>query len=184
MTDSYVAERRSRLGLVRLVLWRLIGQPLLFWAPLPLFWMRSGILRLFGASISSGSRIYPFVRVWDPRNLSIGRSVGIGRSVYIYNKASVSIDSYSVVSAEAFLCTAGHEFDSPGFELLAKPISIGSYVWIASRVIVLPGVEVAEGSVIGAGSVLARSSSPWSVYAGNPAKLLRPRTRFLAPIRC
>ena len=58
-----------------------------------------------------------------------------------------------------------------------KPIVIGNDVWIGARVIILGGVHVGDGSVIGAGSVVTRDVEPYSIVAGNPAKLIRKRTR-------
>lgn len=57
----------------------------------------------------------------------------------------------------------------------AQEIKIGHDVWIGEGVTCLPGVEVATGSVVGAGSVLTKSTQPYGIYAGNPAKFIRPR---------
>jgi len=53
---------------------------------------------------------------------------------------------------------------------------IGNDVWIGARVVVLPGVHIADGCVVGAGSVVTSSlAEPYGIYAGNPARLLRHR---------
>lgn len=57
----------------------------------------------------------------------------------------------------------------------AEDIKIGHDVWIGERVTCLPGVEIATGSVIGAGSIVTKSTQPYGIYAGNPAKFIRPR---------
>jgi acetyltransferase-like isoleucine patch superfamily enzyme len=60
-------------------------------------------------------------------------------------------------------------------------IVIGHDVWFGARVIVLPGVHVADGCVVGAGSVVTRSlEEPYGIYAGNPARLIRHR--FAPPV--
>jgi len=56
------------------------------------------------------------------------------------------------------------------------PIRIGSGVWLASNVVVLPGVTIGEGTVVGAGSVVKASLPPYSLCAGNPARVIRPLT--------
>ena len=55
----------------------------------------------------------------------------------------------------------------------ARPIRIASNVWIGFDVCVLPGVSVGEGSVIGARSVVAEDVRPFTVAAGNPARVIR-----------
>ena len=59
--------------------------------------------------------------------------------------------------------------------LQEKPIYIGNDVWVGHRVIILPGVHIADGCVIGAGSVVTKDTLPYSVVAGNPAKFIRYR---------
>lgn len=54
-------------------------------------------------------------------------------------------------------------------------VKIGHAVWIGDSVIVLPGVEIGNGAVIGAGSVVTKSVPSFAVAAGNPAKVLRYR---------
>jgi acetyltransferase-like isoleucine patch superfamily enzyme len=54
-----------------------------------------------------------------------------------------------------------------------KPVKIGNKSWIGLNVIVLKGVEIGEGAVVAAGSVVVKSVPPWTVVAGNPAKVIR-----------
>lgn len=54
------------------------------------------------------------------------------------------------------------------------PVVLERNVWLASRVIVLPGVTVGENSVVGAGSVVTRDIPPNVLAAGIPAKVIRP----------
>ena len=74
------------------------------------------------------------------------------------------------------LYTAYHPLDRPprvaGWEA-AKPIRIGSGVWIGGGAIVLPGVTIGDGCVVGAGSVVTRDLPPLSLAAGNPARIVR-----------
>ena len=55
----------------------------------------------------------------------------------------------------------------------AKPVRIERNVWIGFDSCVLPGVTIGEGSVVGARSVVAEDVPPYSVVAGNPARVIR-----------
>jgi putative colanic acid biosynthesis acetyltransferase WcaF len=52
---------------------------------------------------------------------------------------------------------------------------IGADAWIAAEAFVGPGVVIGEGAVLGARGVAFRDIPAWSVYVGNPARLLRRR---------
>lgn len=54
-------------------------------------------------------------------------------------------------------------------------IRIGNACWIGDRVIILSGVTIGDGAILGAGSVVTRDVPPFSVAAGNPAKVIRTR---------
>lgn len=53
------------------------------------------------------------------------------------------------------------------------PVRIRDKVWIGARVCILKGVEIGEGAVVGTGSVVTKDVAPWTVVAGNPARVVR-----------
>jgi acetyltransferase-like isoleucine patch superfamily enzyme len=53
--------------------------------------------------------------------------------------------------------------------------TIGSDVWIGHGVLIKAGLSVAHGSVIGMGAVVTRNVPPYTIVAGNPARVIRPR---------
>ena len=52
---------------------------------------------------------------------------------------------------------------------------IGNDVWIGSGVFIKNGIKVGDGAIIGAGSIVTKDVEPFSIIAGNPAKLIRYR---------
>ena len=54
-------------------------------------------------------------------------------------------------------------------------VEIGNAVWIGDSVIILPDVEIGDGAVIGAGSVVTKSIPPFSIAVGNPAQVIKMR---------
>ncbi|CAK0764481.1 putative acetyltransferase [Gammaproteobacteria bacterium] len=58
---------------------------------------------------------------------------------------------------------------------LPRPITIGANVWLGTRVMVLGGVEIGEGAIIQAGSVVVSSIPAYSIAGGHPARVFKMR---------
>lgn len=54
-------------------------------------------------------------------------------------------------------------------------VRIDDDVWIGSNVIILPGVKIGKGSIIGAGTVVTKDVPEYSVFCGNPGKVVKNR---------
>ena len=59
------------------------------------------------------------------------------------------------------------------------PVEIGAHVIVGSGSTILPGVTVAEGCALGAMTLLQRSTEPWGIYYGVPARRQAERSREL-----
>lgn len=154
---------RTAWGLV----WLLLFRP----SPRPLHRWRAFLLRVFGASLGVNCHVYPAAKIWAPWNLDFGDAVGIADGAILYSMDKIRIESYSVVSQGAHLCCGTHDYNSPNFQLIARPITIGKRVWICADAFVHPGVEIADGAVVGARSVVSKSLTQRDcVYAGVPAR--------------
>ena len=56
-----------------------------------------------------------------------------------------------------------------------KRVAIGNDVWIGHGAVVMPGVRIGNGAAIGANAVVTRDVAAYSIVAGSPARMLRPR---------
>jgi acetyltransferase-like isoleucine patch superfamily enzyme len=63
----------------------------------------------------------------------------------------------------------GHDWSTT----ITRPIHIGKGAWLGARVMILKGVTVGEGAVVGAGSVVSKDVPPFTIVAGNPARVVR-----------
>lgn len=157
------------------IAWLLLAR----WTPPPLRAWRRLVLRAFGAQVAPTANVYASARIWSPANLSIGDHAAIGPRAIVYAMAPVTIGPYAVISQGAHLCAGTHDIEDPGFQLHARPITIGARAWIAAEAFVGPGVNVGEGAVLGARGCAMRDLEPWTVYRGNPAEgVRRRRVRF------
>jgi len=170
-SELSIANRAARAlwGIVWVLLFRPTPRPFHAWRGL---W-----LRLFGARLGRGVRVYASAKIWAPWNLTMGDYSVIGDGVDCYDVAPIEIGAHAIVSQYSFLCAATHDPDQKTFPLIAKPIRIGARAWIAADVFVGPGVTVGEGAVVGARSSVFRDVAPWTVVGGTPARVLRTRAK-------
>jgi putative colanic acid biosynthesis acetyltransferase WcaF len=104
--------------------------------------------------------------------------VTAGDGAEIYNPAPVTLGSHAILSQDAYVCGATHDYDDSAFPLIAFAMHLGAYSWVCARASVAPGVNLGEGSVLGLGSVATRNLEEWTVYAGVPAVKVKERRRF------
>jgi putative colanic acid biosynthesis acetyltransferase WcaF len=154
-----------------------------FWVLVKLLFFQSGFpwpsalrvfwLRLFGATVGEGVVIRSQVNITFPWRLRIGDHAWIGEEVFILSLAPVTIEASVCVSQRAFLCTGSHDYSKPAFDLKTAPITLRHGSWVAAQAFIGPGVEVGEGTIVAAGSVLMESAPPRVLVRGNPATVIK-----------
>lgn len=109
-------------------------------------------------------------------NITIGETVFFNFNCVILDVARVAIGSRTLFGPNVQVYTATHPTDyaqrASGLEY-AKPITIGSNVWIGGSAVICPGVTIGDRSVIGAGSVVTKDIPADVFAAGNPCKVIR-----------
>lgn len=117
---------------------------------------RPRILRVFGAQVGQGVFIRHDVRVLWPWKLTIGGDTWIGESAWILNLEEVRLGRNVCVSQGAFLCTGGHDRNSPTFEYQNGQVVLEDSAWVGAMAIIMPGVTVGNGATVAAGTVVRR----------------------------
>lgn len=128
------------------------------------------------AQIGMNTRIGD-TKVVCPENVRIGDHTSLGGRVYLYAVDCITIGDNCMIGWNTVITTATHDYRQvPMNGVVKRPVTIGNSVWLGLNVTILPGVEIADGVVVGAGSVVTRSiTEPDIVVAGNPARRLRHR---------
>lgn len=147
------------------------------WTPPFLHPWRALVLRGFGAKLGTNCRVHASARIWLPANLMLGDNVLIGPGAIVYNQGVIKIGSDCIISQRSHICASTHDVDDPHFQLMLRPIAIGSNCWVAAEAFVGPGVTMADGSVIAARGALFEDTQAWTIHRGNPAVALRKRVR-------
>lgn len=155
--------------------WRLTWLLLARFTPPGLAAWRRVLLRLFGARIGRGAKVYGSVRIWLPRHLELGEGVLVGAGAELYNQGHIAIGPYCVISQRAFLCASTHRVADPDFALVLRPIVLGRGCWVAAEAFVGPGVTMGDGAVLAARGALFEGAETMGIYRGNPAIKLGER---------
>ena len=146
--------------------------------PLPPSAVVLGRISVFGTrNVRFGENVllYPglHLETQGDASIEIGDDVVISRGAHIVAMAGVVLGKGSMVGEYASIRDANHTRD-PGRGIRssshrAKPIAIGSEVWIGRGVTVLGGVTLGDGSTIGANAVVTKDVPPQTTVAGVPA---------------
>jgi acetyltransferase-like isoleucine patch superfamily enzyme len=104
----------------------------------------------------------------------VGNNTTIGFNSIIIASKSISIGCDCMIAPNVLIVDSNHGMDtSKPFNLqnnISKEVDIGNNVWIGAGVVILPGVKIVDNSIIGAGSLVAKSIEEPGVYIGNPAR--------------
>ena len=112
---------------------------------------------------------------WNGDKLIIGKFCQIAAGVeFMMNGANHQMNA---VSTFPFYTLEGWDMNSPAAADLPHKgdTLIGNDVWIGQNAVILPGVQIGDGAIIGANSVVGSDVDPYTIVIGNPAKVLRKR---------
>jgi acetyltransferase-like isoleucine patch superfamily enzyme len=133
--------------------------------------------RALGVQIGENVFIGARFEVTQPANLTIGDNTKLPGKIWIDSAHPVVIGHDVAVNDDLTIFTAEHDVNAADFAVTGAPTSIGDYAWLPTKIIVLPGADVGEGAVVGAGSVVTRPVEPYTIVAGNPARKIGDRVR-------
>jgi acetyltransferase-like isoleucine patch superfamily enzyme len=104
--------------------------------------------------------------------LVIKNNVQINRDVHLDYSGGLEIGCNSLISEGATIFTHSHGYN-PRSQPIPKPSKIGEAVWIGSKAMIMSGVNIGDGAIIAAGSIVTKDVMPHSIVGGNPAKLIK-----------
>ena len=147
------------------------------------FYLRGGKKRFAygpGLTLGYGCR---FDLGGDGITLKVGENCKFNDRVHIVAHESVVIGDNVLMASNIFISDTSHgEFTGDPArpdvapddrELMTKPTTIGSNVWIGEGVCVMPGVTIGDGCTVGANAVVTKSFPANTVLAGSPARAIR-----------
>ena len=140
--------------------------------------INSLVRELFGRADESTFLNPPFFCDYGS-NIFVGKNCFINYNCTILDNGKVTLGDNCMLAPNVSIYTAGHALypDSRnlGYEY-GIDVTIGNNVWIGGNTVILPGINIGDNVVIGAGSVVTRDIPAWSFAAGNPCKVIRKIT--------
>lgn len=136
----------------------------------------SGFVKIGNGCYIGGSRII------SASSVEIGSWVTMAWGITVYDHNSHSIDFRERINDQKQQLAdwgSGNFIKNKNWEVVnKKPIKIGDYVWIGFDSVILKGVRIGEGAVVGARAVVTHDVEPWTIVAGNPARVVKQLIPF------
>ena len=114
--------------------------------------------------------------IHSPQKIARGKNVYPGDSpgVYINAVNGVSIGDYTNIGPNVGIISSNHDFVNNDAHVATAPIEIGRFCWMGMGAVILPGVRIADFTIVGAGSIVTKSfPEGYCVLAGNPARVIK-----------
>lgn len=117
--------------------------------------------------------------------ISLGNDVFIAEgAIFQASESGITIGDKVMFGPRVMIMGGDHNTQEIGrymFDVKVKqpcndlPVIVEDDVWVGCGAIILKGVTIGRGAIVGAGSVVTSSVSPYSIVAGNPARILKNR---------
>lgn len=114
------------------------------------------------------------------KNIKIGKNSIVNPDCILDGRqGTIEIRNNVDIGRGTWIFTLEHDPHSDYHSTKSGNVLIEDHVWIASRVIILPGVTIGKGSVVACGAVVTKDVPPMSIVGGVPAKVLGSRNSKL-----
>lgn len=144
------------------------------------FSLRTVVLKLLCAKLGGFAWVQPRVTFVHTDRLRIGRMFGVNSGSYINAVGTVTVGDYVLIGSNVTISSGRHPIEGESPAVFARPaeplpIVIEDDVWIGAGAVILPGVTLRCGTVVGANAVVTKTTEPYAVVVGAPARKLRSR---------
>ena len=104
--------------------------------------------------------------------MSSSKSFAVSGGCYIQGMNGVFIDDDVIIAPSVTIISANHNPTDISKWIETEPVRIGKRCWIGANAVILPGVQLGDGVIVGAGAVVTKSFPSGAVIGGVPAKII------------
>jgi maltose O-acetyltransferase len=143
---------------------------------IPFHFVRLFFIRIAIRQLGKNTNFLMGVEFRQLRNIYIGNNSVINKNVLLDGRGGkLQIGNNVDIAPETNIWTLEHDVHDDYHKDIGAGVTIEDFVWIASRVTILPGVTIGRGAVIATGSVVTKSIPSMAIAAGIPAKIIGER---------
>jgi len=142
---------------------------------LPFHWLRHGYFRLLGFRLGTRASIAMGFRFYHLGGIAIGDGSVVNRSCLFDNRDCIQIGDHVSIARDVSIFTAGHDPESPFFEMVTAPVRIDHHVVIFAGATLMPGVRIGTGAIVYSGAVVTKDVEPMTIVGGVPARIIGKR---------
>ena len=142
---------------------------------IPVHFIRKFFYVFSGINIPLDSTIHIGANFFNPNNITIGHDTIIGDHCFLDGRAPLTIGNHVGIASQVLIYNDEHDINSPEYQNSFGPVTIGDYVFIGPRAIILPNIKIGKGAVIAAGAIVTKDIPEYEIWGGVPAKKISDR---------
>lgn len=142
---------------------------------IPSHTFRKIIYILSGINIPFDSTIHMWANFYNPGGITIGHDTIIGDHAFLDGRAPLRIGNHVGLASQVLIYNDEHDVHSDNYANSFGPVTIGDYVFIGPRAIILPNITIGSGAVIAAGAVVTKNVPEKEIWGGVPAQKIGDR---------
>lgn len=142
----------------------------------PFHFVRKAIIKNKFKKVGNRTNFLRGLEFRNPKNIIIGSNCVVNKNVLLDGRGGELIIGNNVdIAQQTNIWTLEHDVHDDLHKAKGDKVIIEDYVWVASRVTILPGVRIGKGAVIASNSVVTKDVEPMSIVGGIPAKWIGER---------
>lgn len=181
--DEYVGQPLNSKNIIPKIVNRLFTIFLEFWllilrlvGYIPIHTIRKIFYIISGINMPFDSTIHIGANFFKPSGISIGHDTIIGDHCFLDGRAPLMIGNHVGIASQVLIYNDEHDLSSEDYGNSFGPVTIGDYVFVGPRAIILPNIKIGKGAVVAAGAVVTKDIPDFEIWGGVPAKKISDRT--------
>ncbi len=144
------------------------------------FALRHLFYKLLFKRLGGFAYFYPGTRLQHVYGIEAGKNLHVNTNAYLYGRGGLVLGDDVLIGPNAVIVSSQHTYEQRDVPVVyqghhRERTVIGNRVWIGANACVMPGVTVADGTIVAAGAVVTKDTEPYTIVGGVPAEKIGDR---------